>query len=74
MGGDAARNASIVQEILNGEQGAKRDIVIMNSAAGLVACRLAEDLRKGVKLAEKAIDSGAAGRKLEELRKKFPVS
>jgi anthranilate phosphoribosyltransferase len=74
MGGDAARNASIVQEILNGEQGAKRDIVIMNSAAGLVACGLAEDLRKGVKLAEKAIDSGAAGRKLEELRKKFPVS
>jgi anthranilate phosphoribosyltransferase len=73
MGGDAAHNAFIVQEILNGEHGAKRDIVVMNTAAGLVAAGLAEDLRRGVKLAEKSIDSGAAAGKLEELRKIYPA-
>ena len=73
LGGDAAKNAAIAQETLNGEQGAKRDIVIVNAAAGLVACGLAEDLRSGVKLAEKSIDSGAAAGKLEEMQKKFPV-
>src|ERR1035438_5986307 len=73
LGGDAAKNAAIAQETLSGEQGAKRDIVIMNAAAGLIACGLAKDLRNGVKLAEKSIDSGAAAGKLEELREKYPV-
>jgi anthranilate phosphoribosyltransferase len=46
----------------------------MNAAAGLVASELAKDLRNGVELAEKSIDSGAAATKLDELRKKFPSS
>jgi anthranilate phosphoribosyltransferase len=74
LGGDALRNAEIAREILGGEKGPMRDIVVVNAAAGLVACGLAKDLPSGVELAEKSIDSGAAARKLEELRKKFPVS
>jgi anthranilate phosphoribosyltransferase len=74
LGGDAERNAEIVEQVLGGVSGSKRDIVIVNAAAGLVASGLAKDLRNGAQLAEKSIDSGAAARKLDELRKKFPVS
>jgi anthranilate phosphoribosyltransferase len=74
LGGDAERNAEIVEEVLSGVRGSKRDIVIVNAAAGLVASELAKDLRKAVELAEKSIDSGAAATKLDELRKKFPSS
>jgi anthranilate phosphoribosyltransferase len=74
LGGDATNNATIAQNILNGEHGAKRDIVIVNAAAGLVAAGLAKDLQGGVKIAEKSINSGAAAGKLEALRKKYPVS
>jgi anthranilate phosphoribosyltransferase len=74
LGGDALRNAEIAREILGGEKGAMRDIVVVNAAAGLVAGGLAKDLPGGVELAAKSIDSGAAARKLDELRKKFPVS
>ncbi len=74
LGGDAERNAEIVEEVLGGVRGSKRDIVIVNAAAGLVASELAKDLRKAVELAEKSIDSGAAATKLDELRKKFPSS
>jgi anthranilate phosphoribosyltransferase len=73
-GGNAAQNAAIVQDILSGEHGAKRDIVIVNAAAGLVAAGVAGNLRNGVELAEKSIDSGAAGRKLEDLRKNYAIS
>ncbi len=74
LGGDAAMNAQIAQEILNGEKGAKRDIVLVNAAAGLVAAGLAAGLKEGVELAEKSIDSEKAAEKLRELRKKYPIS
>lgn len=74
LGGDAARNARILREILNGEEGPMRDIVLVNAAAGLVAAGLATDLRGGMKLAEKSIASGAASEKLDALRKKVPIS
>lgn len=74
LGGDAAANASIAREILEGKVGAKRDIVLVNASAGLVAAGVAKDLRDGVQLAEKSIDSGAAAGKLEALQKKFPIS
>jgi anthranilate phosphoribosyltransferase len=74
LGGDAEKNAAIAQDILNGEHGAKRDIVIVNAAAGLVASALAKDLREGVEIAEKSINSGAAAGKLKALQKKFPAS
>jgi anthranilate phosphoribosyltransferase len=67
MGGDREENARIIRAILDGEAGAKRDIVLMNSAAALVAGAKARDLKEGVGLAAHAIDSGAALRKLEAL-------
>jgi anthranilate phosphoribosyltransferase len=67
MGGDREENARIIRAILDGEPGAKRDIVLMNSAAALVAGAKARDLKDGVGLAAHAIDSGAALRKLEAL-------
>ena len=73
-GGDAARNAEIARDILAGVGGPKRDIVLVNAAAGLFAAGLAKDLREGVQLSEKSIDSGAASRKLIELQRKYPVS
>ncbi len=67
LGGDATYNASIVRDVLSGERGARRDVVVANAAAGLVAAGLASDLRQGVALAEKSIDSGAARAKLEAI-------
>ena len=67
MGGDREENARIIRAILDGEPGAKRDIVLMNSAAALVAGAKARDLKEGVGLAAHAIDSGTAHRKLEAL-------
>ena len=77
VGGDAAHNAAIVHEVFAGERGAVRDIVVLNAAAGLVAFELAKDpsqfqravldrFRDKMAVAEEAIDSGAAARKLEE--------
>ncbi|MGE5809213.1 MAG: anthranilate phosphoribosyltransferase [Nitrospirota bacterium] len=67
-GGDAKDNAAITVEILKGRKGARRDVVLLNAAAGLVASGRAADIRGGVKLAEESIDSGAALKKLEELK------
>jgi anthranilate phosphoribosyltransferase len=72
IGGDAAQNARIAIEILEGGSGPRRDIVLMNAAAGLVAGGIAKDLRSGMKMAAESIDSGAALNRLEELRRKFP--
>lgn len=66
-GGDAALNARIIQSILKGEKGPKRDIVILNSGAALYIGNAAEDIKEGIKLAEYLIDSGAAYEKLREL-------
>ena len=67
MGGDRDENARIIRAILDGDAGPKRDIVLMNSAAALVAGAKARDLKEGVGLAAHSIDSGAALRKLEAL-------
>jgi anthranilate phosphoribosyltransferase len=72
-GGDGARNAEIALEILDGARGPRRDIVLMNAAAGLAAGGLAEDVREGMKMAAHAIDSGAARDRLKELRANFPA-
>lgn len=68
-GGDAAQNAVITENVLKGEKGAPRDIVLLNSALGLVAGEKAEDIREGIALAEKSIDSGAAMERLQVLIK-----
>jgi anthranilate phosphoribosyltransferase len=67
MGGDREENARIIRAILDGEAGARRDIVLMNAAAALVAGGRARDFKDGVGLAAQSIDSGAALRKLEAL-------
>ncbi|MBB5329609.1 anthranilate phosphoribosyltransferase [Tunturiibacter gelidoferens] len=58
-GGDAKANAAILTAIFSGEQGPRRDIVLLNAAAVLVAADLALDLPNGIALAAKTIDSGA---------------
>jgi anthranilate phosphoribosyltransferase len=68
LGGDAAENAAILRDILNGEvQDAKRDVVLLNAAAALMAANKVGDLFEGVALATHSIDSGAALGKLDAL-------
>jgi anthranilate phosphoribosyltransferase len=67
-GGDAQTNAHIIEEILKGERGPKRDVVLMNAGAALVIGGLASSPKEGFRLAEKSIDTGAAHRKLQALR------
>jgi anthranilate phosphoribosyltransferase len=67
LGGDKQNNANILQEVLKGAGGARQDIVILNSAAAIVAGDKAKDFKEGIKLARESIDSGAAREKLEKL-------
>lgn len=66
-GGDADYNAGITRSILNGEEGPRRDIVLLNAAAAIVAGDKARDLNEGVQVAAEVIDSGKALEKLEGL-------
>jgi anthranilate phosphoribosyltransferase len=66
-GGDAAQNAAIVRNVLAGEKSPRRDVVLMNAAAALVAAREADLIEHAVPLAERSIDSGAALTKLTAL-------
>jgi anthranilate phosphoribosyltransferase len=66
-GGDREQNAEVIRAILDGEPGARRDIVLMNAAAALVAGGRARDLKEGVAVAAQSIDSRAARGKLEAL-------
>jgi anthranilate phosphoribosyltransferase len=66
-GGTARQNAKILRGILSGEVGVRRNIVIMNAAGALVAGNRASDLKEGVCIAEKTLDSGQALAKLDEL-------
>jgi anthranilate phosphoribosyltransferase len=66
-GGDRQQNAQIIRDILAGETGPKRDIVLMNAAAALLAGGQAGNWKEGVTLAARSIDSGAARDRLERL-------
>jgi anthranilate phosphoribosyltransferase len=66
-GGDPQHNAAALRRLLDGEIGAYRDSVLINSAGALVVAGKASDLRAGVRLAAEAIDSGGAREKLERL-------
>ncbi len=66
-GGNAAENAGIVLRILGGEKSARRDVVLLNAAAALVAAGRADHMDRALPVAEKSIDSGAAAGKLEAL-------
>ena len=66
-GGDAALNAALVRRVLAGEPGARRDVVVLNAGAALVVAEAARDLREGLALARRSIDSGAAAARLDAL-------
>src|SRR5215471_15010812 len=66
-GGDAQLNAKLIRNVLSGKRSARRDVVLLNAAAALVAAGRADHLSDAVPLAEKAIDSGAAEAKLKKL-------
>jgi anthranilate phosphoribosyltransferase len=67
-GGDIETNRSLLYDVLTGVPGARRDIVLLNAAATLVAAGLAGDLKEGVALGAEAIDSGQAAATLAKLR------
>jgi anthranilate phosphoribosyltransferase len=69
LGGEKDENAGICLRILKGEKGPKRDIVLVNSAAAISVAGKTGDLRAAFQIAEEAIDSGAAIRKIEEIKK-----
>jgi anthranilate phosphoribosyltransferase len=66
-GGDPEENARIIRDILEGNPGPCRDIVLVNAAAGLLLGQKAHDLKGAIELAQQAVDSGAARNKLDEL-------
>lgn len=67
IGGDVKENARLVREILEGKKSARRDVVLLNSAAALMAAAKAESIQEGVQLAAESLDSGNAKAKLDSL-------
>jgi anthranilate phosphoribosyltransferase len=68
-GGEPAENAEIIREILNGEKGSKRNIVLLNASAGIVVSGNAQNLKDGLEIATESVDSGAALNILNQLVK-----
>ena len=68
-GGDVKTNSALLYDVLTGVHGARRDIVLMNASAALVAAGLAGDLKEGVAMGAEAINSGQAAATLEKLRR-----
>ena len=67
-GGTPEENAELLVAILNGREGAPREIVLLNAAAAIAAAGLADTLSDGIALAREAVDSGRAQRTLRELQ------
>ena len=66
-GGEASENAAALTALLDGDEGAYRDIVVLNAAAAFVVADKVSDLKAGAALAARTIDSGAARAKLAQL-------
>jgi anthranilate phosphoribosyltransferase len=66
-GGDAGANAAIIREILDGKKSARRDIVLLNSGAALVAAGRANHITQALPVAAQSIDTGVARAKLNAL-------
>lgn len=66
-GGDAQHNAQVVRDLLGGQRGAIRDIVVLNAAGALVVAGAADDMREAVAIAATSIDSGSAQKVLDAL-------
>lgn len=69
QGGDVKENAKIVMDVLGAKKGPRQDIVLLNSAAALVAANKASDFKEAIALARKSIDSKSALEKLMQLKK-----
>lgn len=67
-GGNASVNAQIIKRIFEGENGPKKDIVLLNSAAALYVGKKVNNLQEGIELAAEIIDTGKAAMKLEEYK------
>ena len=67
QGGDAAQNASIVQDVLDGQRGAARDVVLLNAGAALFVAGAASSVRDGIGMAASAVDRGVAKTTLESM-------
>jgi anthranilate phosphoribosyltransferase len=68
LGGDGPENAKIIEAVFRGERGPRRDVVLLNAAPAIVAAGAADTWKNGIRLAAESIDSGAALKKLHELR------
>ena len=68
-GGSPVENAATLQDIFGGQPGPRRDIVVINAAAALVAAGVADNFMEGAQLAARAFSSGAAQEKLGDLKK-----
>lgn len=69
LGGDVLKNAEIIQDILSGKKGPKRDIVLLNGGAAIYVAGIAKSMKEGMRMAEKSIDSGSAMQILQNLIK-----
>ena len=67
VGGDSAQNAQILRAVLDGEQGPRRDVVLLNAAAAIAAGGLVDDMVAGIDVARESIDSGKARQALHRL-------
>jgi anthranilate phosphoribosyltransferase len=66
-GGDANANAAALQSVLDGKPSPYRDVALLNAAAALIVAGKARDLKEGVALGIKSLDSGAAATRLKQL-------
>ena len=66
-GGTPKENAEILKAVLKGEKGPHREVVVFNSALGLMACGITNTIEEGIELSKKALDTGIAYEKLEQL-------
>lgn len=66
QGGAKEENAKTIKEIFKGREGAVRDITLFNAGAALVVGGVVQDIKEGIFQAQRALDNGAAARKLEE--------
>ena len=66
-GGSPQENAAKIREVFEGSNGGARSAVLLNAAGAIAASGHARNLREGLAVATEAVDSGAAGARLEEL-------
>jgi len=67
-GGSPADNAGILVNILNGEKGPKRDVVVLNAAAAIIASGRSDSFEDAIVMAQSSLDSGKALAVYEKLK------